>query len=111
MWRRQTEIRKFSKYLDRRCMLAVDRMATVRALGAAHLAALSEVMMTSSESTVSTQGRWAPWSIGAFLSVVVAILSARYLVHVGFFPDIIVDNLFISPWLIVHVAGAAWALL
>jgi uncharacterized membrane protein len=47
----------------------------------------------------------------AFLSLGVAVFSYRYLVGVGGLTPSILANLFRRPWLDVHVAGAATALL
>jgi len=51
------------------------------------------------------------WSIGAILCVYLALFSYRYLLHLGFVPPIIAKNALKNPWLLVHVAGAATALL
>ncbi|MDP3852959.1 DUF2306 domain-containing protein [Phenylobacterium sp.] len=51
------------------------------------------------------------WSLAAFLSVAVAIFSYRYLPRMGLMDPEILANLFARPWLDVHVAGAATALL
>lgn len=60
------------------------------------------------------------WSIGAAWCAGIALVSYRYLVDVRFLPavvsrnlffDLIDSNLFRHPWLSVHVAGAASALL
>ncbi len=51
------------------------------------------------------------WSLAAFLSVGVAVFSYRYLPGVGPLSPGILANLFAKPWLLVHVAGAATALL
>lgn len=51
------------------------------------------------------------WGLAAFLSVGVAIVSFRYLPRVGPMPADILRNLFARPWLDIHVAGAATALL
>ena len=40
-----------------------------------------------------------------------ALFSFRYLFGVGFIPPLIANNLFLKPWLFIHVAGAATALL
>ncbi|HEX5379409.1 MAG TPA: DUF2306 domain-containing protein [Phenylobacterium sp.] len=53
----------------------------------------------------------AAWGLAAFLSVAVAIFSYRYLPRMGFLSPDILANLFARPWLDVHVAGAATALL
>lgn len=56
-----------------------------------------------------TPGRW--WLLAALPSVLVAVFSMRYLVPARPFPPSIVANAFASPWLLVHVAAAASALL
>ena len=50
------------------------------------------------------------WSVAALLSVLLALTSYRYFAGVGMAPNI-VANLFSRPWLWVHVAGAATALM
>jgi len=55
--------------------------------------------------------RQAVWGLGAFLSVGVALFSYRYLPELGHRPPNILGNVFAKPWLKVHVAGAATALL
>jgi uncharacterized membrane protein len=48
----------------------------------------------------------------AFLSVGVAVFSYRYLIGLGIAPPkVIAANSFKDPWLVIHVAGAATALL
>lgn len=51
------------------------------------------------------------WGLMAFLSLGVAVVSYRYLPRLGVLPPDILRNLFARPWLDVHVAGAATALL
>ena len=51
------------------------------------------------------------WGLAAFLSVGVAIFSYRYLPGIGPLSPAILANLFAKPWLLVHVTGAATALL
>ena len=51
------------------------------------------------------------WGLAAFLSVGVALFSYRYLPRLGPLVPGVVQNLFARPWLDVHVAGAATALL
>lgn len=51
------------------------------------------------------------WTLYALLSAAVAIFSYRYLPRVGPLGPEILANLFARPWLDVHVAGAATALL
>lgn len=47
----------------------------------------------------------------ALVCAALAVFSYRYLFRVGMVPPIIADNLFLKPWLMFHVAGAATALL
>lgn len=51
------------------------------------------------------------WAIGALLCIWLALFSYRYLLRLGDAPPVIASNLFRSPWLVIHVAGAATALL
>ena len=51
------------------------------------------------------------WGLAAFLSVGVAAFSYRFLPEVGPMSPDILGNLFARPWLKLHVAGAATALL
>jgi hypothetical protein len=62
-------------------------------------------------TAVTRVGRWTGWSLAALLSVAVALFSYRYLPRAGFLAPDILANLFARPWLDVHVAGAATALL
>ena len=50
-------------------------------------------------------------ALGGFFCVALALVSFRYLLRFGGTPPVIEGNLFIEPWLMVHVAGAATALL
>lgn len=50
-------------------------------------------------------------SIVAVFSVIVALVSMRYLIGVGPVPPIVDTNAFRDPWLVLHIAGAATALL
>lgn len=50
-------------------------------------------------------------AIGIFLCIAVALASYRYVAGVGFVPDIVSENLFLHPWLLVHVLASATALL
>jgi len=50
-------------------------------------------------------------ALGGLLCVALALVSFRYLLRFGGTPPVIEGNLFIEPWLMVHVAGAATALL
>lgn len=51
------------------------------------------------------------WLLAAFLSLMIAIVSYRYLPGIGPLSPDIMRNLFVRPWLAIHVAGAATALL
>jgi hypothetical protein len=51
------------------------------------------------------------WGVAAVLSVAVAIVSFRYLPRIGPLAPNVVANLFARPFLDIHVAGAATALL
>ena len=51
------------------------------------------------------------WSMCALLCVWVALFSYRYLFGLGGVPPVIAGNALKNPWLLVHVAGAATALL
>ncbi len=51
------------------------------------------------------------WLGGAVLSVGVALFSYRYVARVGPVPPTVAHNRFLNPWIIVHAAGAATALL
>jgi uncharacterized membrane protein len=51
------------------------------------------------------------WTGLAVLSSVVALVSYRYLAGVGPLPPNIIVNRHVSPWIVIHAAGAATALL
>src|SRR5687768_3611631 len=51
------------------------------------------------------------WGLGAFLSVGVALVSYRLVTGLPFASPEILGNLFAKPFLAIHVAGAATALL
>lgn len=51
------------------------------------------------------------WAFGALLCMAVALISYRYFLQAGGEPPVIAGNLFRNPWLLVHIAGAATALL
>jgi uncharacterized membrane protein len=51
------------------------------------------------------------WSGLAVLSSVVALASYRYLAGIGPVPPNITVNRHVSPWIVIHAAGAATALL
>jgi uncharacterized membrane protein len=54
---------------------------------------------------------WGLWGLAAALSAGIAVFSYRYLLRVGPLSPAVLANLFSHPWLDVHVAGAATALL
>ena len=56
-------------------------------------------------------GRSGWWWTSASLCTLVALFSYRYFFGVGPVPPTIAANLQLRPWLVVHVAGAATALL
>lgn len=62
-------------------------------------------------TTATKIGRWTGWSLAAFLSVAIALFSARYLVRGPLLSPNVLANLFARPWLDLHVAGAVTALL
>lgn len=51
------------------------------------------------------------WSVMALLCAAIGLVSYRYLLFVGPLPPIIVGNTLLAPWLAVHVAAAATALI
>lgn len=51
------------------------------------------------------------WIVGTVLSIAVALFSYRYAVGIGPLADGVTDNAFANPWLAVHAATAATALL
>ncbi|KZD02866.1 DUF2306 domain-containing protein [Oceanibaculum pacificum] len=51
------------------------------------------------------------WGVAALASVAIALASFRYLVGFGPMPEPIMANAYANPWLPVHVAAAATALL
>lgn len=56
-------------------------------------------------------GRWITWAVCAFLCVFVALISYRYFFGDADAPPVIATNTLKNPWLLIHVAGAATALL
>jgi uncharacterized membrane protein len=58
-----------------------------------------------------TGSRWTLWAAGALLCAAIALVSYRYLLNVGPFPQMILDNSYRLPWLVIHVAASATALL
>ena len=71
----------------------------------------AQVKTSGFEVGVRRVAYWIAWSICAFLCVALALFSYRYLFGVGEVPPVIAGNVLKSPWLVVHVAGAATALL
>ena len=73
------------------------------------------MISTVQATTVPRDGKRAARRFGAglnwLLCSAIALVSFRYLLGVGPVPPLIFDNLFKAPWLVVHVAGAATALL
>ena len=55
--------------------------------------------------------RWIGWGVCGLLCVGVALVSYRYLFGNPDVPPVIAGNAWRNPWLLVHVAGAATALL
>jgi uncharacterized membrane protein len=67
-------------------------------------------MVATKPATVRWPGRlW--WGLAGLLSLLVAVFSYRYLASVGPLAPNVMANPFAKPWLIVHVTGAATALL
>lgn len=65
-------------------------------------------------STLTKTTRWparALWSLGALLSLGIVAYAARYLLHPPRTPAEALGNPLGVPWLVVHIAGAAIALL
>jgi hypothetical protein len=57
------------------------------------------------------RGTWTLWGLGAVLSIGVALFSFRYLPRLGLGAPLILGNPLSRPWLYLHIAGAATALL
>lgn len=51
------------------------------------------------------------WAFGALLSVLVALVSYRYVAGVGLMAPNVMANRFVQPWLVLHAGGASTALL
>lgn len=51
------------------------------------------------------------WAFGALLSVLVALVSYRYVAGVGLMAPNVMTNRFVQPWLVLHAGGASTALL
>jgi uncharacterized membrane protein len=58
-----------------------------------------------------TRVSWSLWGFAGLLSAGIALFSYRYLAGIGPMSPAILANLFARPWLDVHIAGAATALL
>jgi hypothetical protein len=73
----------------------------------------SKVQATNDPILQQPKRRWRRFwaALNLLLCSAVALVSFRYLLGVGPVPPLIFDNLFKNPWLVVHVAGAATALL
>ena len=56
-------------------------------------------------------GRRLLWGMGAAAGILLALASYRYFFGVGPMPPKIVANAFATPWLTIHIGGAATALL
>ena len=54
---------------------------------------------------------WLTWSVCVLLSAFVALISYRYFLGPVEAPPVIAGNSLKNPWLLVHIAGAATALL
>ena len=74
---------------------------------------LSERTGTTPAETAAAKSRIAggTWFIGTLLSVCVALVSYRYVAHVGPVAPTIATNRFAQPWIVIHAAGAGTALL
>lgn len=67
--------------------------------------------MTRIGSMAAQGGKGLSWGVMLLLSAAVAVFSYRYLLGVGLLSPNVMANVFARPWLNVHVAGAATALL
>jgi len=54
---------------------------------------------------------WLAWGGMALISTIIALVSLRYLAGKGPVPEVTAFNRYFNPWIKVHVAGAASALL
>lgn len=70
-----------------------------------------QVKTVGFEAGVRRIAYWIMWSICALLCVALALISYRYLLGPAIVPPVIANNVLKNPWLSVHVAGAATALL
>jgi len=60
---------------------------------------------------ISNTARRTAWGLAAFLSVAVALFSYRYVTFSGLLAPNVMENVMARPWIAVHAAGAATALL
>ena len=67
--------------------------------------------MATMGSVAARGGKGLGWGLMLLLSAAVALFSYRYLLGVGMLAPNVMANVFARPWLSVHVAGAATALL
>ena len=70
-----------------------------------------QVKTVGFEALVRRIAYWIMWSTCALLCVALALFSYRYLLGPATVPPVIANNVLKNPWLSVHVAGAATALL
>lgn len=70
-----------------------------------------QVKTVGFEAGVRRIAYWIMWSTCALLCVALALFSYRYLLGPAAVPPVIANNVMKNPWLSVHVAGAATALL
>ena len=68
-------------------------------------------MSVQSRTQGRVPGRRGAWTVMVLLSAAVALVSYRYLAGIGPLAPNVVANLFARPFLALHVAGAATALL
>jgi hypothetical protein len=67
--------------------------------------------MATIATVAARGGKGLGWGVTLLLSTAVALFSYRYLLGVGMLAPNVMANAFARPWLSVHVAGAATALL
>lgn len=70
-----------------------------------------EVKTIAMGGGVGRLARWLTWTVCVLLCAFVALISYRYLFGADEAPPVIANNALKNPWLLVHVAGAATALL
>ncbi len=68
-------------------------------------------MFVTTRSAPKTWGQTVAWVGMTILSVGIAIFSYRYLFAAGPMPPVIASNSRFGPWIVIHAAGAATALL